>query len=79
MKHRKKKLYAIGYDELKRAIERYDSSERQTIHETRQHIFNGGYVDYLDANYQEPPERRKTNPTDTITHQGNRERVGTNV
>lgn len=54
----KKKLYAIGYDELKRAIERYDSEVKDKQYMKHgSTFFNGGYVDYLDANYQEPEKK----------------------
>lgn len=51
----KRKLYAIGYDELKRAIERYSAENANTDLKYWKHgstFFNSGYVDYLDANYQ---------------------------
>ena len=52
---KKKALYAIGYDELSRAIDRYQK-ELQKDKDWRKPqngstFFNSGYVDYLDANY----------------------------
>lgn len=59
----KKKLYAIGMEEMTRAVERY----RQYIAgKDKQYIqygstfFNSGYVDYLDENYQPETKRSKT-------------------
>lgn len=58
---KKKELYKIGFDELKRAIDRYkkdleaDADWRKPQNGST--FFNSGYVDYLDANYT-PPERR---------------------
>lgn len=54
---KKKELYKIGYDEIVRAIERYKDATTNT--EARfikmgSTFFNSGYVDYLDANYEEP-------------------------
>lgn len=52
---KKRKLHSIGYDELKRAIDRYkkdlakDSSWRKPQNGST--FFNSGYVDYLDKNY----------------------------
>lgn len=61
----KKKLYAIGYDELKRAIERYDSEVKDKQYMKHgSTFFNGGYVDYLDANYQEPEKKDEPNRYD---------------
>jgi len=50
----KKKLYAIGLDEIKRAIERYlkdleKDSWRQPQHGST--FFNSGHVDFLDKNF----------------------------
>jgi len=52
----KAKLYAIGYDEMARTVERYNAKiaaediERRFIKQGST-FFNSGYVDYLDANY----------------------------
>lgn len=54
---KKKQLYAIGYDEMKRAIERYQ--KELALDEEWRHPQNGstffrsGYIDYLDKNYVE--------------------------
>lgn len=52
---KKRKLLEIGFDEMSRAIDRYktewekDSDWRKPQNGST--FFNGGYVDYLDANY----------------------------
>lgn len=52
---KKKTLYAIGFDEMKRAIERYlkdlekDAAWRKPQHGST--FFNSGYVDFLDKNF----------------------------
>ena len=54
---KKKALFEIGYDEIKRAIERYQ--QELTIDSSWRHLqngstfFNSGFVDYLDKNYTE--------------------------
>ena len=52
----KKKLYVIGEDEINRCIDRYVAScagrDEQFI-KYGSTFFNSGYVDFLDANYQE--------------------------
>lgn len=55
----KKKLLKIGYDEMARAIERYKryvESVDYLHYKNGSTFFNSGYVDYLDANYQEGGE-----------------------
>lgn len=53
----KKKLFKIGFDHVKRAIERYkkeideEGRDMQYI-QYGSTFFNGGYVDYLDENYE---------------------------
>lgn len=50
----KKKLFNIGYDELKRCIDRFVSDMKNTDRKYWMHgstFFNSGYVDYLDENY----------------------------
>ncbi len=52
----KKKLYSIGLEEMTRAIERYVKAKQGKDKQYLQNgstFFNSGYVDYLDANYQE--------------------------
>lgn len=55
----KKKLFAIGCDEIARAISRYDSeiTDRQFMKHGST-FFNGGYIDYLDANYVEDGSKK---------------------
>ena len=53
----KQRLLKVGYEEMARAIDRYkadlekDSGWRKPQNGST--FFNSGYVDYLDANYQE--------------------------
>lgn len=50
----KEKLYAIGLEEMTRAIERYKKDQQGAELKFWKHgssFFNKGYVDYLDANY----------------------------
>ena len=60
---KRKALYAIGYDAIKRAIDRYlnelqkDSSWRKAQNGST--FFNSGYVDYLDNNFV-PDEKKAT-------------------
>lgn len=55
---RKKKLYSYGYEQIKRAIERYS---KESYGKDMQYwkdgstFFNSGIEDYLDSNYQEIP------------------------
>jgi hypothetical protein len=54
----KKKLYNIGLEEMTRAIERYKKAKEGTDRKYLQNgstFFNSGYVDYLDANYEDKP------------------------
>jgi len=52
---KKKTLFSVGFDELKRAVERYlkdlekDKSWRKPQNGST--FFNSGYIDYLDKNY----------------------------
>lgn len=53
----KRQIYDIGEDHMKRAIERYIAGLKIDTWRKPQNgstYFNGGYVDYLDQNYQEP-------------------------
>jgi len=60
-KTQKEKLYKIGIDELTRAINRY---KQEVAGKDEQYImygstfFNRGYLDFLDANYQDKTETR---------------------
>lgn len=59
----KAKLLKIGYDEMSRAIERYKQyveSIDWLRYKNGSTFFNSGYVDYLDANYQEEAKDRCT-------------------
>jgi DNA-binding transcriptional regulator YhcF (GntR family) len=52
----KKKLHAIGLEEMTRAINRYKKENEGKDKQYIQHgstFFNSGYVDYLDANYEQ--------------------------
>lgn len=56
----RKKLLKIGYDEMARAIERYKQyveSVDYLHYKNGNTFFNGGYIDYLDANYDPESER----------------------
>lgn len=53
---KKRKLYDIGFEELARAIERYKQGlevENWRKPQNGSTFFNSGYIDYLDANYEE--------------------------
>ncbi|MGI1659615.1 MAG: hypothetical protein ACRKFN_11600 [Desulfitobacterium sp.] len=55
-KTQKERLAKIGFDEMSRAIERYKRVKANADRKYLQNgstFFNSGYVDYLDANYQE--------------------------
>jgi hypothetical protein len=50
----KQKLYDIGFEEIKRCIERYeDTKEEWKEWQHGSTFFNSGYVDYLDKNFEE--------------------------
>lgn len=54
----KRLLFDIGIEELTRAIERYKTDLKKEEWRKPQYgstFFNGGYEDYLDANYEPPP------------------------
>lgn len=58
----KETLYQIGIEEITRCIERYKKSKGDTelkFLKQGSTFFNSGYVDYLDKNYEEPPEQQK--------------------
>lgn len=65
---RKKAIYAIGYDEMARAIKRYTDDLKKDSWRKAQNgstFFNSGYVDYLDNNYiPAEDERTVENGTD---------------
>jgi hypothetical protein len=59
----KQTLYLIGIDELSRAITRYDNEVTDKTYLQHGSTFlNGGYVDFLDANYQEKPQNNNHQP-----------------
>lgn len=57
---KKKVLYQIGEEHIQRALKRYlDGLEKDASWRKPQNgstFFNSGYVDYLDENYEKPPE-----------------------
>ena len=65
---RKKAIYAIGYDEMSRAIKRYTNDLKRDSWRKAQNgstFFNSGYIDYLDNNYiPAEDERTVENGTD---------------
>lgn len=71
-KTQKRKLKRIGYDQLKRCVDRYVEQMRREGAETRYYkngstFFNSGYVDFLDENYADSDR--------PVRHQTYRERV----
>jgi hypothetical protein len=64
-KSQKEKLFEIGLEEITRCIERYKKSKSGVelkFLKQGSTFFNSGYVDYLDKNYEEPPEQQSSNP-----------------
>ncbi|WP_158309002.1 hypothetical protein [Desulfosporosinus orientis] len=64
-KTQKEKLARIGLDEMTRAIERYKLAKEGTDKKYIQNgstFFNSGFVDYLDANYQEKEDHDNGEP-----------------
>lgn len=64
----KAKLLQIGYEELERAISRYKQyveSVEYLHYKNCSTFFNSGYIDYLDANYEECNDKKP------ITHDNN--------
>lgn len=69
---KKKTLYEIGEEKIERALKRYlddlskDSSWRKPQNGST--FFNSGYVDYLDENYEKPPEpKSQRNPASVLS------------
>lgn len=69
---KKKTLYEIGEEKIGRALKRYlddlskDSSWRKPQNGST--FFNSGYVDYLDENYEKPPEPKpQRNPASVLS------------
>jgi len=61
----KRRLFSIGFEELKRCIERYSTycagkDEQFVMYGST--FFNSGYVDYLDDNYAEPSSQSSAMP-----------------
>ncbi|HUV85182.1 MAG TPA: DUF4373 domain-containing protein [Methanosarcinales archaeon] len=62
-KTQKDKLLNIGFDEIKRSIDRYVKAKKGTEKKYLQNgstFFNSGYIDYLDNNYNEEEEAVQT-------------------
>lgn len=60
---KKMKLFHIGFDEMKRAIERYKSELKKDEWRKPQNgstFFNSGYIDYLDDNFEELKPKTNT-------------------
>ncbi|NBH24698.1 DUF4373 domain-containing protein [Lachnospiraceae bacterium] len=60
----KVKLLKIGYEEMSRAIERYERYVESVDYLQWQNggtFFNSGYIDYLDANYTEQKQKKIKN------------------
>lgn len=71
---KRKVLFKVGFDEMKRAIQRYlqelskDASWRKPQNGST--FFNSGYVDYLDENFVPSEDVTSTNkPVDSTTNQ----------
>lgn len=61
----KMKLLKIGFDEMKRAIERYLEELKKDEWRNPQNgstFFNSGYIDYLDGNYAPSEKSQNKNP-----------------
>lgn len=68
---KKKVLYQIGEEHIQRALKRYlDGLEKDVSWRKLQNgstFFNSGYVDYLDENYEKPPEPKpQRNPASVL-------------
>lgn len=67
----KQRLLKVGHDEMVRAIGRYNTElEKDSDWRKPQNgstFFNGGYVDYLDANYV-PGEKKETKSKENSFH-----------
>ena len=62
---KKQVLYKIGYEHLKRAIDRYIQAKDRDPWRAYQNgstFFNSGYVDYLDENYHDRAAPTEPNP-----------------
>ena len=60
---KKMKLLQIGFDEMERAIKRYEAELKKDADwrqpQNGSTFFNSGYIDYLDANYEESKDKSK--------------------
>lgn len=68
---KKKVLYQIGEEHIQRALKRYlDGLEKDASWRKPQNgstFFNSGYIDYLDENYEKPPEpKSQRNPASVL-------------
>ena len=68
---KKKVLYKVGEGHIQRALKRYlDGLEQDSAWRKPQNgstFFNSGYVDYLDENYEKPPEpKQQRNPASIL-------------
>lgn len=66
-KKQKKKLMSIGFDKIKRCVDRYlaELEASNTDRKFWKHgstFFNSGYVDYLDENYEAETEKPEKQP-----------------
>lgn len=69
---KKKRLWKIGEEHIQRALKRYlDGLEKDASWRKPQNgstFFNSGYVDYLDENYEKPPEPKpQRNPASVLS------------
>lgn len=67
-KKSKKELMKLGFDTIKKTIEKYSSVKpewKQYQHGST--FFNGGYVDYLESNYREVADRSPYRQYDPFT------------
>jgi predicted phage replisome organizer len=67
---KKKKLFEVGEEHIKKAIERYLndlSKESWRQPQNGSTFFNSGYVDYLDENYEKPQELQQRNPASVLS------------
>ena len=72
----KRKLLKVGGEEMKRALERYvsyvDSVDFDLHYKNGSTFFNSGYIDYLDANYEQEkkkPDRQQGGQFNQYMHQ----------
>lgn len=67
---KKKKLFEVGEEHIKKAIERYlDDLSKESWRQPQNGstFFNSGYVDYLDENYEKPLEPQQRNPASVLS------------